>query len=221
MNYLAHGCPFLDDPPFTAGTALPDWLRVAAPRIRIRPGPLQQALQTVRDDPERRLLEGILRHQKDDAAFHTGIAFQTLSARITAAFRDLMPGTHDHRPALLGHVVPEMLLDNELERRRPGLLADYYETLAAVDPDWIQQTITPVLRQPPQRLAEFIRLFGTIRFLYDYADNARFLYRINQVLSRIGLAPCGTDVFPVFDLCRRRLTGVADELLQFRTQSDG
>jgi hypothetical protein len=37
MNYLAHALPFLDDPYFVAGTAVPDWLMVADRRVRMRP----------------------------------------------------------------------------------------------------------------------------------------------------------------------------------------
>ena len=48
MNYLAHGYRFTEDPLFLAGTAVPDWLRVAAPRLGQRaaagaaPGPVSR-----------------------------------------------------------------------------------------------------------------------------------------------------------------------------------
>ena len=36
MNYFAHGRPFVDDPYFLAGTAVPDWLNVVDRRVRVR-----------------------------------------------------------------------------------------------------------------------------------------------------------------------------------------
>ena len=36
MNYFAHALPFLDQPYFVAGTAVPDWLSVVDRQVRVR-----------------------------------------------------------------------------------------------------------------------------------------------------------------------------------------
>ena len=41
----------------------------------------------------------------------------------------------------------------------------------------------------PRRLAMFAGLFVRERFLYDYTHPPRLLYRLNQVLRRVGLTP--------------------------------
>lgn len=213
MNYLAHGYRFLDSPEFVAGTAIPDWLRVASPRIRARARLVDAALPVTPDGPERILLQGIRQHHRDDDTFHSSILFQQICETLAGKFRKQMPDPYDHRPGLLGHIVTELLLDNELATRDTELLPRYYAVLANLDPEWIQTTVNTIVYRPAERLAEFIRIFHELQFLYDYADNNRLMMRLNQVLSRAELRPLTSTVFPVFEEGRELLRRQADLLL--------
>lgn len=214
MNYLAHGYRFLDNPLMMAGTAVPDWLRVAAPRIRARARIIREAMPGCDDEEQLQLFHGILQHHADDDRFHSSVVFQELCEDLAQRFRKLMPDRYDHRPGLLGHIVTELLLDSELARRDATLLPRYYETMASLDAAWIQQILNAVLYRPAERLAEFIDMFCNIEFLYDYADNDRLMLRLNQVIQRAQLEPMQENVFPVFNHGRMLLEQRADELLQ-------
>lgn len=213
MNYLAHGYRFLDDPLFVAGTAVPDWLRVAAPRIRARERLVRAATGNSQDEQFLRLCRGIIQHHEDDHVFHSSVVFQHLCEEQSRLFRKLMPDPYDHRPGLLGHIVTELLLDNELARRDPSLLDRYYSALDSVDADWVQQAVNSIVYRPADRLAEFITIFQDIRFLYDYASNDRLMMRLNQVIQRAGLDPMDSDVFPAMDAGRQMLQKHTDDLL--------
>ena len=213
MNYLAHGYRFLHDPLFVAGTAVPDWLRVAAPRIRARSRVVGAMIEEGRDQAFLRLCRGIMQHHADDELFHRSIIFQEVCEDLVRRFHRLMPDPYDHRPGLLGHVVTELLLDNELARRDPELLPRYYTALQSVDADWVQESVNLVVSRPVDGLARFIGAFCRIRFLHDYADNDRLMMRINQVLRRIPLAALGPDSYPVFDHGRRLIKHRADAML--------
>jgi len=214
MNYLAHGYRFLDDPLYVAGTAIPDWLRVAAPRIRARARLVEAAMADSSDDEHLRLCRGMMQHHSDDDMFHTSVVFQQMCEELALLFRRLMPDRYDHRPGLLGHIVTELLLDSELARRDSTLLPRYYRTLDMVDSDWVQQVVNTIVYKPAIRLAEFINIFREIEFLYDYADNGRLMMRLNQVLGRAKLEPIRQEVFPVFDHGRRMLQDRVGELLE-------
>jgi len=214
MNYLAHGCRFLADPIYVAGTAIPDWLRVAAPRIRARARLVEQAIAQSANEEHLRLCRGMMQHHSDDDIFHTSVVFQQMCEELALQFRSLMPDRYDHRPGLLGHIVTELLLDSELARRDSTLLPRYYQSLETVDAEWVQEVVNSIVYKPALRLAEFINIFREIEFLYDYADNGRLMMRLNQVLGRAQLEPMEAEVFPVFDHGRRMLQNRADELLQ-------
>ena len=214
MNYLAHGFRFLDDSLYVAGTAVPDWLRVAVPRIRARSRLVQARIEVDDDKQILQLCHGIMQHHSDDEGFHASIVFQDLCEDLAIRFRKLMPDRYDHRPGLLGHIVTELLLDNELARRDPTLLPRYYETLETVDASWVQDSVSAIICRPADRLAEFIDIFCDIKFLYDYADNDRLMMRLNQVIKRAQLDALDTTVFPVFDYGRQLLENRVDDLLE-------
>ncbi|MCH2203536.1 MAG: hypothetical protein MK102_16335 [Fuerstiella sp.] len=213
MNYLTHGYRFLDDSLFVAGTAVPDWLRVVAPRVRARSRLVGRMIKESNDESFLRLCGGIMQHHADDDVFHGSIAFQQVSEDLARRFRGLMPDPCDHRPGLLGHVVTELLLDNELARRDPELLPRYYNALQSVDSVWVQESVNLVVPRPVGELAKFIDIFCEVRFLYDYADDDRLMMRLNQVLKRIPLAPLESDSHPVFNHGRQLITQQADVML--------
>lgn len=214
MNYLAHGFRFLHDPLFVAGTAVPDWLRVAAPRIRARARRVEAAMESSSDELFLRLCRGIMQHHEDDDAFHASVVFQSVCEDLAVRFRELMPDPYDHRPGLLGHIMAELLLDNELARRDPRLLSRYYESLESLDADWLQESVNRIVERPAERLGEFIDIFRRIEFLYDYADNERLMLRLNQVIQRTQLEPLTPEVFPVMDAGRDMLENHTSRLLE-------
>ena len=53
--------------------------------------------------------------------------------------------------------------------------------------------------KPAARLAEFIQRFSAERFLYDYAEDAKLLTRLNHVMRRVKLPQLPeslSDFFP-------------------------
>src|SRR5690348_16960125 len=132
MNYFAHGLRFTDRPYFLAGTALPDWLSVVDRRVRLR-GRQVRPFAEGPQSPESELAAGVLQHLDDDAWFHKTAAFAIASAEITVLLRGALSSDEGHRPAFLGHILTEILLDALLIQRDPKRLAAYYEALASVD----------------------------------------------------------------------------------------
>ena len=80
MNYFAHALPFLDQPYFVAGTAVPDWLSVVDRQVRVRrrhAEPLATAATpaTPPIPPRPPWPAALLQHFRDDARFHETRAF--------------------------------------------------------------------------------------------------------------------------------------------------
>ena len=213
MNYFAHALPFLDDPYFLAGTAVPDWLSVVDRRVRVR----TRTVEPFCDDPDpvvARVAGGVLQHLDDDARFHATRAFAETSAELARRSRDALDGDGSFRPAFLGHLLTELLLDAVLADGRRDKLTTYYNVLDTVDATVVQRAVSRMATRPTERLAVFIELFRRERILWDYFEDARLMVRLSQVMRRVGFEPLPPEFAAVLPGCRQLVAARADELLE-------
>jgi hypothetical protein len=212
MNYFAHGIRFLDRPYFLAGTALPDWLSIADRRVRLRARsvhPFSNGAGT----PAAEIAAGVLQHLADDAWFHKTPAFAVASAEMTVLLRRALPADDGHRPAFLGHILTEILLDAVLIECHPARLAGYYSALSQLDGRLIEQTVNSMSRFSTDRLAQLVPLFVEERFLEDYGDSRRLLHRLNQIMRRVKLSQLPAGLEPALEEARSIVEKHAGALL--------
>ena len=213
MNYFAHALPFLDQPYFAAGTAVPDWLSVADRRTRVRP----KSAQRLADDPEAdvaSVARGILQHLRDDRRFHQGRAFAELSLGLTAAARETLGADASFRPLFLGHLLVEILLDASLVAENPARLEAYYRALGRVDALLVEQVVNRMASRPTERLAPMISGFCREQILRDYLEDGRLLVRLNQVMRRVKLAQLPEGFRELLPEARRLVEDRKGELLE-------
>lgn len=188
MNYFAHALPFLDRPCFVAGASVPDWLTVADRPLRLRP----RHAEAFVDDADRCLAEvaaGVLQHLHDDARFHGTRAFAETSLELSVRVRDALGCESGMRPAFLGHLLVELLLDAALIADDPARLTEYYRLLDELDAGQIEAAVNRLAPRPTRRLAGFIELFRRERVLWDYLEDDTLMTRLGQVMRRVRLDP--------------------------------
>jgi len=221
VNYFAHGLRFVDRPWFLAGTAVPDWLSVVDRRMRMR----QRLVTPFADGSGSMVAEvaaGALQHLEDDQYFHRCRAFVEVSGALAVAFRDRLPDGPEYRPGVLGHITCELVLDGVLIERDPGRLEQYYDALGRVDPEMVQLAVNGMARGgTTEMLAEMIVQFRERRFLGDYVDPVRLLYRLNQVMRRIKLAALPDDVLGVIRRGRELVEPRVSEMLGWTPPDPG
>jgi hypothetical protein len=188
MNYFAHGLAHIERPYVLAGTALPDWLSVADRKVRLRSKTVAPHTQDD-DQVTKDLAAGVLRHLDDDGWFHGTRAFAEATAEVAVIFREGLGGTDGFRCGFLGHITTELLIDGGLAERYPGRLDRYYAALEQIEPAKIENWVVHVAGRRPEWLTWFIERFQREQILRDYADDARLLVRLNQVLTRVKLTP--------------------------------
>jgi hypothetical protein len=213
MNYLAHALAFLDRPYFLAGAGVPDWLAVADRPLRLR----SRHAEPLRDDPDpcvAAVAGGVLQHFRDDARFHGARAFAETSLELTVRVRDALGGETGLRPAFLGHLLVELLLDAALVADDPGRLTAYYRALAAVDPGRIEAAVNRMAPRPTQRLAAFVELFRREQILWNYPEDDKLLVRLNQVMRRVGLDALPADFAAALPAARKLVSDRKDALLE-------
>ncbi|MCE5269494.1 MAG: hypothetical protein LLG00_16580 [Planctomycetaceae bacterium] len=188
MNYFAHAMLFLDRPYFVAGASVPDWLSVVDRRVRVRSKQVEAFLSDA-DGLTAEVAAGVLQHLRDDARFHEGRAFAETMLGLTAQTRDALDGETGMRPAFLGHLLTELLLDASLIAEDGRRLSRYYGVLDQVDAQRVEAAVNRFAPRATNRLAAFIELFRQAQVLYDYGEDGKLMVRLNQVLQRVGLEP--------------------------------
>jgi hypothetical protein len=156
-------------------------------------------------DDVRQIGLGILQHHADDDTFHRSESFQQMEALLAKEFRRCMPNRFDHRPALLGHIVVELMLDAMLAATDTTLLNRYYAVLETVDAGLVQHAVNHMVTRKTNRLAPLITGFCRERFLDDYLTDEGLFLRLNQVLKRVRLEPMTTDALDVLATARTLL----------------
>jgi hypothetical protein len=212
VNYFAHAFSFLDDPYLAAGTGVPDWLTVVDRDCRIRAKEAEPFVQ----DPHRQtasVARGLIQHIRDDTWFHSTRVFTELSLEFSAICGQHLHDESGLRPAFLGHLLVELLLDANLIAADPGRLEAYYRALEAVDPEKVQEAVNRMAKRPTQSLAAMIAGFRRHRILWDYLEDAKLLVRVNQVMRRVGLVELPEGLVGVISEARQRVDTRAAELL--------
>ncbi len=186
MNFLSHALPYLDEPVVAAATAIPDWLSLVNRRLRVRARVASEHLQS--DDLTlRRVAAGIVQHVEDDRWFHATRAFAETTLQLAVELRDRLPGDAGFRPTFVAHILVEMMLDSFWIRDDRSLCDRYYASVESVSTDEIQRCVEVIAGNSSEGLQGVIQRFAESRFLYDYTDHERLLFRVNQVLHRVRL----------------------------------
>ena len=193
----------LDAPEELVGTALPDWVRAAAGRVRI---------VAERVDATTPLGAGVQRHLRDDAAFHTSPVFRDLSREVARSITALHPERRRVRAWFFGHVLVEMLLDAALMETDPGALDRYYAALDAADVRALLERATPWLDGPAPRLELVATRFRDSRFLYGYRTDEGLAARLAGTAARAGV-PVPDGIEAVLPAARRLVSRHLGDLL--------
>ena len=201
MNFLAHGYCWLDRPYFLAGTAVPDWLVVADRSIRLRWERVEGWSRRT-DGPAGELAQGMLQHLRDDLCFHSNSAFIKLSRRLTQQLGEVLGERDNLRPAFLGHLLTELLLDAALAREDFSRISRYYHSLAGVCPEMIEAVVGEICGRATDRLAPMIRRFLSAQVLWDYLEDWALVNRVNQILRRTGFSPVGEEFVRILPQAR-------------------
>ncbi len=212
MNFFAHGRFLIDQPYQLAGVATPDWLSVLDRRTRAR----SKYAAPYLDDPDPRisqLAKGITRHHNDDRRFHQTLAFVEMNLEFTVALKQILRGDEGFRPRFLGHILIELILDSTLIVDQPEMLDEYYVAIGSLDFAFVETGVSRMTNKPAARLQELIPRFCDERFLYDYQDDEKLLFRLNQVMRRVKLSPLPNRVAGFFPHARQRVRQRREALL--------
>ncbi len=220
MNYFAHAIRFLDRPWFVCGVSVPDWLNVVDRQCRVRRKSVAASLESLQGE-DREIGLGILQHLDDDHWFHNTASFIEANNSLARSFRENLGSEGVWHCGFLGHIVLELLIDAELIARNERAIHQYYENFREIDAKRVADVVSALATKPADDLARLLPLFVKERFLFDYLDNDRLRWRLNQVMKRVSLPPLPESVVDVFDEGRQLVSLQLDQLVPEGSEPPG
>ena len=215
MNCLAHAFRFLDDGYFAAGTCIPDWLGMIDRSVRVRRRSATAFLENEQPDSvASSIAAGIVQHLNDDDLFHGSLAFVETSLQASRMIGGFLHNESGHRTGFLGHIIVELLLDASIENRTPGTMDRYYRVIEQVSPQQLQLTVNRIAVRSTTKMEWFVEKYLEDRFLLDYLDDGRLLYRLNRVMKRVGLEPLPDGIVSLIPQIRGLVESKAGDLLE-------
>ncbi len=212
MNFFAHVLPHLDHPYFAIGCCIPDLLSVVDRKCRAREKNAMRFIDN--EDPVvASIARGVVQHHRDDNWFHQTPIFNQLILKFAVELRGLFGNERTMRPSFVGHVIVEMFLDSFLKQKYPGRMERFYDQLADVDNDSVQNAINRFATRSTDKLSTVIERFQKSRFLFDYDTNEGVVFRMNQVLKRVALRELDGLVLGWLPEARKQVYNHAPELL--------
>jgi len=186
VNYLAHARDVLDRPWILAGAVLPDWVRIVAPRARLRPWMVDGAAAP-RGAPRAGIHEGLAHHFEDDAWFHTTPVFHDVTREIAARIRERHPDRPDRRmrASFYAHILTEMLLDGWLLESRPDAAESFANAILSLDRAVLLAEASNIVPGPVSGLLDIVSHFEDPRVLAGYLDDAEVVRRLGIMGSRV------------------------------------
>lgn len=142
----------------------------------------------------RQVAGGIITHLRDDQWFHGSETFARMNLEFAVQLRDRLPGDAGFRPSFVGHILIEMLLDANYLIARPKIMAEYYNRFDDLPLEQIGDCVNRITGKPTSAIPETLQRFAKTRFLYDYAEDESIMFRLNQVMNRVGLTPLPIEV---------------------------
>jgi hypothetical protein len=111
-----------------------------------------------------------------------------------------------------------MLLDDWLSKIYPGKLKEYYLQLEKLCGRELERIVIELTGLSPESagqlpVEQFLPRFRQERFLFDYSDDPRLLYRLNQVMSRVRLPALPAAMLDWFPGARQEVLRLAPRLL--------
>lgn len=195
MNFLAHSVVALrlasplpvDLPAYVVGSALPDLIGLAAPRVRLRqrpphicpaPSPLEGegwgevlVLAPPKLGAGGAVSAGVRAHLATDAAFHKTAAFAAAQAEVGGLLDAAVFEGIRVRRFFVAHVLVELALDAVLLRADPALGEQFYKQFARADFDAVTRWAEEETGRPLPRLPDVLRRFADARSLISYATD--------------------------------------------------
>ena len=133
------------------------------------------------------LLEGCLSHYKRDKQFHSSPFFEKYQQLVTNELKAISFTGEVSRKWFIAHILTELLIDRCFVKTFPHLVDAFYESLSAIEDSQLAEFLQYYGMQESEEFFTFFDHFRSVKYIYYYADNNKFLYSLSRIMMRVGL----------------------------------
>lgn len=183
MNYFSHFVVdhIKDKHEYNTGLLLPDITKRWIKKFRY---PEPDVRFTVAKND---LLNGCLKHYESDKKFHSSSFFSRNFETLNNLVKKVNFTPELQRRWFLSHIMFELLLDRVIVRDHELLLDSFYESLNKSDDAILDQFLRVYGMTNTEDFFNFFNHFRSVKYIYFYTDNKKFLYSLNRIMMRAGL----------------------------------
>lgn len=138
-------------------------------------------------DNQLSLLAGCLQHYKSDKRFHGSSFFQKYESLISDAFKKETFSIHFTRKWFVAHVLTELLIDRVFVKQLSFYVDEFYNSLNSINDTVLDSFLMYYGIQDTSEFFKQFNHFRSVKYIYYYADNNKFLYSLNRVMMRVGI----------------------------------
>jgi hypothetical protein len=133
------------------------------------------------------LLQGCLSHYARDKQFHASSFFERYQHIANETLRSIPFSENVQRKWFIAHVLTELMIDRAFVKKFPHLVDSFYESLNLIDDIQLSGFLNHYGMTDTNDFFTFFNHFRSVKYIYYYADNNKFLYSLGRIMMRVGL----------------------------------
>lgn len=139
------------------------------------------------------LLAGCKRHYQSDKIFHTSAFFEKYFSILNQMLKDVSFSPHFNRKWFIAHILFELLIDRTFVKKYPELVDGFYNDLNIITDEELMPFLHFYGMVNTSQFSDFLNHFREVQYIYQYADNNKFLYSLSRIMMRVGMSELGQD----------------------------
>jgi hypothetical protein len=181
VNYFSHF--WVDyqeqDYYYNTGLIIPDFARKHVKSFLKSPKLERSTLQSLHN--------GCMAHYFADKKFHNSTFFKQLLELSNQLMTQAPFSERVLRKWFLAHILVELMLDRLLVKEHVTQLDDFYDSLNNVAEVDIFDYLTLFGAKDVDLFLEYFNHFRSVKYIYYYTDNIKFVYSLNKIMVRAGV----------------------------------
>ena len=130
---------------------------------------------------------GCSAHYKSDKIFHGSNFFHKYQEKTNDLLKSSGFGNSFSRKWFISHVIIELFLDRMIIKTDESIADAFYDTLSKTKDSILESYLLAYDCEDVEGFMEKYKHFRSVKYIYHYRNNNKFVYSLNRIMLRAGL----------------------------------